>query len=274
MHKERGFYIMNNTLEKYFSLKDKVVLLTGACGGIGSELAKGLAGAGGTIAIADIALEKGEELVKEMEGEGHKAFYLDISKMDSIKKCVDEVLETFGRVDVLVNCAGINKREGFLDVEESTYDRMMNINLKGMFFITQEVVKRSMMKTGGKIINIGSYNTTSMLGGCSVYGATKSAVYALTRSMCIEWAKFNIQANCLAPGHILTPLTTVTWENQSRAEYLRQRIAAGRPGTPEELVGITIMLASHAADYVSGALFDVDGGALAGGQPWQYDTKY
>ncbi|MGI6669892.1 MAG: SDR family NAD(P)-dependent oxidoreductase [Acetivibrionales bacterium] len=175
-------------------------------------------------------------------------------------------------MDILVNCAGINKREGFLDVEESTYDRIMNVNLKGVFFLTQEVVRRSMRHTGGKIINIGSYNSTGVLGGVSVYGATKSAVAALTRSMAVEWAKFNIQANCIAPGHILTDLTKVTWENEHRANYLRERIAAERPGRPEEIVGLLLLLASDASSYMTGHLFNVDGGALVGGKPWQFDT--
>lgn len=265
---------ISENLEKIFSLQDKVVLLTGAVGGIGSELAKGLAGVGADMALADIAMPPMEALLAEL-GEGdHSGYVLDVRSMDSINQMVQGVLAHYGRIDVLINCAGINKREGFLDVEEATYDRIMDINLKGLYFLTQAVVRESMMKTGGKIINMASFNSTSMLGGVSVYGATKSAVAALTRSMAIEWAKFNIQANAIAPGHILTALTTVTWENEHRANYLRDRIAAERPGLPGELVGITVMLASGASSYITGALINVDGGAIAGGKPWQYDTKY
>lgn len=265
---------MHQLLQDMFSLDGKIALITGACGGIGAELAAGLAGAGAKVALADLAYDSADALAGKLDGDGHKAFSIDVGSIDSVKQCAREVLEHYGRVDILVNCAGVNRREGFLDVDEATYDRLMNINLKGAFFLTQEIVKRSMMNTGGKIINIGSYNTTSMLGGCSVYGATKSGIWALTRSMAIEWAKFGIQANCIAPGHILTPLTTVTWENPGRAEYLRGRIAAGRPGKPEEIVGILILLASGASGYITGELINVDGGALAGGQPWQYDTAY
>jgi gluconate 5-dehydrogenase len=261
-------------LEKLFSIKGKNVLITGAAGGIGSEIVKALAGAGADIAITDIAEDRVKELISELPEGNHKSFYLDVTDMDSMKSCVADVLTHYGTIDILVNCAGVNKREGILDVEESTYDRLMDINLKSAFFISQEVVKCSMMKTGGKIINIGSYNCTSMMGGVSVYGASKSALWALTRSMAIEWAKFNIQANCIAPGHILTALTTVTWENEHRANYLRERIAMERPGYPEELAGVTVLLASDASSYITGCLYDVDGGALAGGKPWQYDTKY
>ena len=111
-------------------------------------------------------------------------------------------------------------------------------------------------------------------GGVSVYGASKNGVAALTRSMAIEWGKFNILANCIAPGHILTPLTVPTWEHQERSAYLRERITLGRPGLPEELVGLTILLASEASGYMTGQLYNLDGGALAGGQPWPFDTKY
>lgn len=265
---------INANLEKLFSLEGKVVLLTGAVGGIGSELARGLSGAGASMALADLSIAPIEQLIGTLEGDNHAAFALDIRSLASIRQLVADVIERFGRIDVLVNCAGINKREGFLDVEEDTYDRIMDINLKGLYFLTQTVVRESMMKTGGKIINMASYNSTSMLGGVSVYGATKSAVAALTRSMAIEWAKFNIQANAIAPGHILTALTKVTWENEHRAGYLRERIAAERPGNPDELVGITVLLASGASSYITGALINVDGGAIAGGKPWQFDTKY
>ena len=266
---------IGSNLEKIFSLENKVIMLTGAIGGIGSVLAKGLADVGAQMALCDIDPVKLDSLAEEINSDGiAKAFTLNVLKMDSIKACVDNVIKEFGRIDVLINCAGINKREGFLDVEEETYDRIMGINLKGLYFLTQEVVKHMIRENKGNIINMASHNSVGMLGGVSVYGATKSAVTALTRSMAVEWAKFNIRANAIAPGHILTPLTTVTWENPERAEYLRERIAMGRPGNPEELLGITIMLASDASSYQSGMMYHVDGGCLAGGQPWPYDTKY
>jgi NAD(P)-dependent dehydrogenase (short-subunit alcohol dehydrogenase family) len=174
----------------------------------------------------------------------------------------------------LFNCAGINKREGLLDVEESTYDRIMQINLKGLYFISQEVAKHMRKAGRGNIINMASHNSVGMLGGCSVYGATKSAVSALTRSMAVEWAKFGIRANAIAPGHILTPLTTVTWTHPTRSRYLKERIAMERPGTPEEILGTALLLASDASSYMSGMMIHIDGGCLAGGVPWDFDTKY
>ena len=263
-------------LESLFSLENKVILLTGAAGGIGEAFARGLAAAGGRVALCDLNVTRCDEIVSELVNEGlfTNSYQLDISNTDSIKNCVDAVLADSGRIDVLINCAGINKREGFLDVTEETYDRIMGINLKGVFLLSQEVVKHMIPRKQGNIINICSHNDEGMLGGCSVYGASKSGLRALTRSMAVEWAKHGIRANALSPGHIITPLTAVTWEHPTRSEYLRERIAMQRPGTPEELTGLCIMLASDASAYMSGQVYRVDGGCLCGGSPWDYDTAY
>ena len=263
-------------LEKLFSLDSKIIVLTGAAGGIGRELAKGMTGSGGTVALCDINLQAAQQLESEIEAEGGKsaAFALNVMETSSIKSCVDGVIKQFGRIDVLINCAGINKREGLLDVEESTYDRIMGINLKGVFMMSQEVGKHMVKQKSGNVINIGSHNDEDMLGGCSVYGATKSGVVALTRSMAVEWAKHNIRANAISPGHILTPLSAVTWEHPTRSVWLRDRIAMRRPGRPDELVGMCIMLASDASSYMTGQAYHIDGGCLVGGDPWDFDTKY
>lgn len=263
-------------LTAMFSLNGKEIMLTGAVGGIGSVLAKGLAGAGGTMLLCDINESGLQSLKAEIEAAGGKArcYLMDVSDLNSIRECVQKAAGEAGRIDVLVNCAGINKREGFLDVEEKTYDRIMDINLKGMYFLSQEVAKLMVRQKNGNIINVASHNSVGMLGGCSVYGASKSAVTALTRSMAVEWAQYGIRANAIAPGHIITPLTQVTWDHPERSAYLKERIAMGRPGTPEELVGITVMLASDASSYMSGMMVHVDGGCLAGGAPWPYDTNY
>ncbi len=260
-------------LERIFTLENKVVLLTGALGGIGSVLAREMAGVGATMALADLDGAKLDALAAEIGGAA-RGYPLDLLDGASIRRCVARVVEAHGRIDVLVNCAGINKREGYLDVEEATYDRIMGVNLKGTYFLTQEVAKHMIQAKKGSIINFASHNSVGMLGGVSVYGATKSAITALTRSMAVEWAKHGIRANAIAPGHILTPLTTVTWEHPERSKYLRERIAMGRPGTPQEIVGAAVLLASDASSYMSGMMIHIDGGCLAGGQPWPFDTKY
>ena len=267
---------VQKNLAELFSLEGKVVMLTGAVGGIGAVLAKGLVGVGADMALCDIAEDSLTALCDEIRGAGGSACVclMDMLDTGSIREGVARVIREKGRVDVLINCAGINKRDGFLDVTEEQYDRIMGVNLKGLYFLSQEVAKHMVKAKKGNIINIASHNSVGMLGGCSVYGASKSAVTALTRSMAVEWAQYGIRANAIAPGHILTPLTQVTWDDPRRAEYLTERIAMRRPGTPEELVGITVMLASDASSYMSGMMVHVDGGCLAGGSPWPYDTKY
>ena len=263
-------------LESLFSLEGKVILLTGAAGGIGEAFARGLAAAGGSIALCDMNKEKCEEIAAELKKEDlcAAAYEINVLDNDSIKNCVGAVLGDHEKIDVLINCAGINKREGILDVEEETYDRIMGVNLKGAFMLSQEVAKHMFKRKQGNIINIGSHNDEGMLGGCSVYGATKSGLRGLTRSMAIEWAKHGIRANMLSPGHFKTPLTAVTWEHPTRSVFLLDRIAMRRPGTPQDLVGMCVLLASDASSYMTGEAYHIDGGYLCGGDPWDFDTEY
>jgi len=267
---------IGDNLEKLFSLHGKVALVTGAGGGIGAELAIGLASAGAEVALCDIKQESLLAVQAKIEAEGSIAssHLLNVADKPSVDAAVENIMKVHGHIDVLVNCAGINKREGFLDVVEETYDRIMDVNLKGVFLVTQAVAQHMIQQHGGSIINIGSHNTGAVLGGVSVYAATKSGVLALTRSMAVEWAKFNIRANCVSPGHILTPLTKPTWEHPERSKYLKERIAMQRPGDPGEIVGVCVLLASDASSYISGSEYRVDGGCLAGGTPWPYDTRY
>lgn len=263
-------------LEKLFSLQGKVIILTGATGGIGEAIAKGLAAAGGTMVLTGTSQEKVDALAAVITKEGGQAqgYQMNLQNMAEIKPFVDRVIDDFGKIDVLINCAGVNKREGFLDMTEEDYDRMMDIDLKSLYFLSQETAKHMMKEHNGSIINIASHNSVGMLGGCSVYGAAKSAVVALTRSMAVEWSQYGIRANAVAPGHILTPLTQVNWDTPSRNKWLTERIAMERPGQPEELVGVMILLASDASSYMSGMMLHVDGGCLAGGTPWYYHTEY
>ncbi len=263
-------------LESVFSLEGKIILMTGAAGGLGAAMAEALAKAGGTVLIGDLDRSPAKELAQKMRDEGlkAKAYDLDVTSVEQIKACVDAVIAEFGRIDVLINVAGINRREGLLDVAESTYDRIMNVNLKGVFMMSQEVGKHMFQQRSGNIINIGSHNDEDMLGGCSVYGASKSGVRALTRSMAVEWAQYGIRANCISPGHFLTPLSQVTWDHPTRSVWLRDRIAMRRPGEPSELIGMVLLLASDASSYMTGQAYHVDGGCLVGGSPWNFDTAY
>lgn len=266
----------NDYLKSLFGLEGKTILITGAAGGIGAALSRGLARAGGEVALCGRGLEKCQALAEDIRAQGGRAeaFFLDVADMESIQPCVDAVVRRYGKIDVLFNVAGVNRRQGLLDVEEEIYDRVMDTNLKGLFFVSQRVAREMYKRGSGSIVNIGSHNDTGMLGGCSVYGAAKSGVVALTRSMAVELAQYGIRCNAISPGHILTDLTRVTWDHPTRAPWLRQRIAMERPGEPEELVGMAILLASDASSYMTGQAYHIDGGCLCGGAPWDYDTRY
>jgi NAD(P)-dependent dehydrogenase (short-subunit alcohol dehydrogenase family) len=261
---------VNQTLNRLFSLEGKTILVTGAAGGIFSEIAKGMAGAGGEIALCDVNAEGLREAEEAIRAEGGKAYGvpLDLLDVESIKSCVETVMRRSGRVDVLVNGAGINKRVPVLDGDGETFDRIIGVNLKGPYLLSQEVAKRMMGQGGGSIVNVTSYNAFMMLGGCGVYGASKSGVVAMTRAQAVEWAKYGIRSNAIAPGHIRTPLTEPLWSHPVRSKYLLDRIAMARPGNPEDLLGMAILLASDASRYMTGQTYVVDGGCLSGGQPW------
>jgi NAD(P)-dependent dehydrogenase (short-subunit alcohol dehydrogenase family) len=262
--------MVNDTLRRLFSLEGKVALVTGAAGGIFSAVARGMAAAGCEMALCDVDGAGLMPVENAISGDGGRAYSvsLDLLSADSVKSCVDTVIERSGRIDVLVNGAGINRRVPVLEGDAETFDRIMAVNLKGAYILSQEVAKHMIRQGGGSIINVTSYNAFMMLGGCFVYGASKSGVAALTRAQAIEWAKYGIRANAIAPGHIRTPLTEPTWTNPSRSKYLLDRIAMARPGMPEDLLGMTILLASDASGYMTGQTYVVDGGCLAGGQPW------
>ena len=266
---------VGNYLEKLFSLEGKTAMVIGAAGAIASEAAACLSGAGANLALCDLSSQRLELILQRMSKKEKSAcFEVDLLDDTSILKCVDQVLDRFGQIDILINCAGINKREGILDVKRETFDRIMGIQFSGVFMLSAEVVRRSMHKTGGKIVNVGSYTSSVAMGGSSVYGAAKCGIVSLTRSMCIEWAKFNIRANCICPGHIRTEMTRPLWDDKNRTEWLLDRIAADRPGTPEDLAGAFLFFSSPASDYISGTMINVDGGSVAGGKSYPFDTDY
>jgi NAD(P)-dependent dehydrogenase (short-subunit alcohol dehydrogenase family) len=170
---------IGDNLEKLFSLKGKAALVTGAGGGIGAELARGLAAAGAEVALCDIRMEPLQAVQLEIEAAGGAAssHLLNVSDKPSVDAAVEDIIKAYGHIDVLINCAGINKREGLLDVEEETYDRIMDVNLKGVFLVSQAVGLHMIRQHTGSIINIGSHNTGAVLGGVSVYAEPSRACW-------------------------------------------------------------------------------------------------
>lgn len=261
---------INSKLGELFSLEGKVILMTGAAGEIGGVLSKSLADVGATMAICDNNVEGLSQVKKEIIQQGNiaKEYMIDMLNLDSIKECVENIIKDYGKIDVLINMAGINKRVPLIEGDEEAFDKIIGVNLKGVFFLSQEVAMHMIKGKCGSIINVASYNAVMMLGGNGVYGASKSGITALTRAQAVEWAKYGIRSNALSPGHISTALTAPIWNDPDKSKFMLDRIAMARPGEAKDLVGMTILLASDASSYMSGMVYHVDGGCLAGGQPW------
>lgn len=262
--------INSHMMEQLFSVKDKHVIVTGAGGGIGSVFAKGHAASGAKVILCDIDTDKMNPVIEEInQNGGHaKGFKIDLSNHDSIRSCIGKITEYYSKIDILMNCAAINKREPFLEVEEKTFDKIMQVDLRGLYQISQQVVPLMKKNGGGKIINIGSLNSEIALAGVSVYGAAKGAVKQLTMVMAIELADDNIQVNCIIPGFMNTELSAPVWADSNKSAWMRERIAMKRPGEPEELLGIAMYLSSQASSYSTGQSYVIDGGVLAGGTSW------
>jgi NAD(P)-dependent dehydrogenase (short-subunit alcohol dehydrogenase family) len=249
-----------------FKLDGRVALVTGGGRGIGRAIALALAHAGADVAISGRTTSQLQSTAEEIRGLGRKSLAVtaDVSKLQDIENMVRTVVNEFGRLDILVNNAGINKRVPSLEVTEELWDSIVDTNLKGTFFCCQ-AAGRVMLKQGkGKIINICSL--TSQIGMTTIapYGATKTGILGLTRSLAAEWARHGINVNAIGPGYHETDLTRPLLENKAWMEKLLPRIPIGRVGTTEDLMGVAVFLASDASNYISGEIIYVDGGFLSG----------
>lgn len=254
---------MSHILDK-FSLAGKVAIVTGATRGLGQGIAIGLASAGAD--IVGVGTSDLGETKQRVEALGRKFIGIkaNLISQEAIPHIVEETIKNFGKVDILVNNAGIIRREDTIDFNEQDWDDVLNINLKTTFFLSQAVAKQFIAQgNGGKIINIASM--LSYQGGIRVpsYTASKSAVMGITKSMANEWAVHNININGIAPGYMATDNTAALRSDSDRNVSILERIPAGRWGTPEDLAGAAVFLASDAANYINGFTLAVDGGWLA-----------
>jgi len=247
-----------------FSLENKIAIVTGASRGIGQGIAIGLAEAGAD--IVGVATGKMIETQQQIEALDKKflAVKVDLGSLDAVNLIVAATLEKFGKIDILVNNAGTIRRQPSLEFSVQNWDEVMNINLRTAFFLAQAVAKQFVKQGhGGKIINTASM--LSFQGGILVpsYTASKSALAGVTKTMANEWAKYNINVNAIAPGYIATDNTAAIRADKARNQSIVERIPAGRWGTPEDMKGAAVFLASEAGIYMQGHILAVDGGWLA-----------
>jgi len=258
-------------IDGLFSLEGKTALVTGASGGIGRVLAVGLAAAGATVGVHGRSPEQLADTRRAAESVGGRAVVLpaELSSLAACRELIDNAVAATGRLDVLVNCAGVNRRKAIEQVSEDEFETIVNVNLRAVFFLSQAAHRIMRAQGGGKIIHVASLTSSMGLASTSVYGVTKAALAQLAKTQAVEWARDNIQVNCIAPGFMLTPLTEKPlWGDEKKRAWLLGRIPAKRPGRPEELVAPMLMLAGPGSSYLTGQLITVDGGVLAGGS-WE-----
>ncbi len=252
---------------KPLELNDKVAVVIGGTSGIGRAIAHGLAEAGADVVSTSRRIEQVEATAKEIEERGRKTLRAasDVADRNSLQNLLDECLQTFGKVDILVNSAGRTKRAPTLDFAEQDWNDIIETNLTGTLRACQIFGKAMLKRNYGRIINIASLSTFVALYEVAAYSASKAAVASLTKSLAIEWSPKGVNVNAIAPGVFRTPLNEKLLDESERGKEFQLRTPMKRFGTVEELAGAAVFLASDAASFVSGEVLVVDGGFLASG---------
>ena len=245
-----------------FGLKGKVAVVTGSDTGLGQGIAKAFAEAGAK--VLGVSRSPSTETERLIGSDRFRYITADLSSLEPVSEIIETAVREFGRLDILVNNAGIIKREDSIDFSVENWDLVMNVNCRTLFFLSQAAARQFIRQgEGGKIISVASM--LSYQGGIRVpsYTASKSAVRGITMTMANEWAKYGINVNAIAPGYMATNNTQALRADSERSAAILARIPAGRWGTPDDLMGAAVFLASSASDYVNGFTLAVDGGWLA-----------
>jgi NAD(P)-dependent dehydrogenase (short-subunit alcohol dehydrogenase family) len=250
-------------MNELFDLTDKVALVVGGHGGIGKAIALGLADAGADVAVASRNLEALKGVVKEIEAKGRKsmAIAVDVTDEKQVNAMADKVVKAFGRIDILVNGAGLAIRKPADTFPIDDWQKVMDINTRGTFLCCQAVGRVMLQQKSGRIINISSVRGRYGLpAGYAAYCPSKGAVDTLTRTLACEWAKSNVLVNAVAPTIVETDLTKDALADPAYAKQMRDRIPMGKWALPEDIVGPTVFFASEASSFVTGQILYIDGG--------------
>jgi len=251
-------------------LSGRVAFVTGASSGLGAQFARTLARAGAAVVLASRRVEKLKELRAHIEGEGGSAHVLplDVTDLDSIRAAVAHAETEVGSIDILVNNSGVSTTQRIQDVGEDDFDFIFNTNVKGSFFVAQEVGKRMLARargaapgtyTGGRIINIASMAGLKVLPQIGAYCMSKAAVVQMTKAMALEWGRFGINVNAICPGYIDTEINHHHWQTE-QGQKLVNMLPRKRIGKPEDLDALLVMLASDQSHFVNGAIIAADDG--------------
>ena len=248
-----------------FDLSGKVAVVTGGAKGLGQAMSLALAGAGADVVIAGKTQANNERTAEEIKSLGRKALALEVEVRDPVlvEKMVAETVDHFGRLDILVNSAGIADVQQITEFPLEIWENIMDVNVKGTFLCCREAAKVMLKQKKGKIINISSMQGFVGRAGDPAYSASKAAVNLMTMSMACEWAAEGICVNAVAPTWCWTDLTAPFLSQEHFYRQIQDRVPAGRAGNREDLFGITVFLASDASDFINGTVIPVDGGAVA-----------
>jgi gluconate 5-dehydrogenase len=248
-----------------FDLTGRTALVTGSAQGLGYSMACGLGEAGAIVILNDVVADRLEASVARMRAEGldaHGALF-DVTDKAQVEDAIDRIEAHIGPLEILVNNAGVQFRAPLEDFPEEAWDRLMDVNVKGVFLVAQAAAGRMIPRGRGKIINVSSVNGELARPSIAPYTATKGAVNNLTKGMATDWARHGIQVNAIGPGYFITEITRPLAEDPAFDAWIRARTPAARWGNPPELVGAAVFLASDASSFVNGQVIYVDGGMLA-----------
>ena len=252
--------------ERGMELIDRVAFVSGASRGLGEQFARALAGAGADVVVTSRSLASLAGICREVEGMGRRCLpvELDVEIRESIVEAAAAALDHYGRIDVLVNNAGCNRRKAALEVTWEDWNVILNTNLRGAFFLSQAIAPAMIKRGYGRIINIGSVTCVHGYAGLAPYGASRGGIKQMTMSLADDWGCHGITVNCLAPGWFKTAQNAELYRDEGWVDTLKERIPLGRPGERPDLDGALLFLASEGSGYVTGQTLLVDGGISTG----------